>query len=76
MYAKERKLKWKKEAAGYYKTKCGEFWVTDNYTKGYGRAWNLFAKDCFEGCCINEIVDTYNTKWEAQAAAEYFVKYL
>jgi len=77
MYAAQRKLKlkWKKEAAGYYKTTCEEFWVVDNYTKEYGRAWNLFAKNCFNGNCINEIVDTYNTKSEAQAAADYFVKY-
>ena len=68
MYAEQRKLKWKKEAAGYYKTTCGEYWVTDNYTKEYGRAWNLYAKN--RHGFIDEIVDTFNTKWQAQDAAK------
>lgn len=68
MYAEERKLKWKKEAAGYYKTTCEEYWIADNYTTGYGRAWNLYAKN--RHGFVNEIVDTFNTKWQAQDAAE------
>jgi hypothetical protein len=78
MYAEERKLKWKKEAAGYYKTTCGEYWVANNYTIGYGRSWNLYAKDESVTLCgePDGVVDGFNTKWEAQERAEELAKYL
>ena len=73
MYAEERKLKWKKEAAGCYKTTCGTYWVTDNYTEAlyptpHGRAWNLYCKN--RHGFIDEIVDTFGAKRQAQDAAE------
>ena len=78
MYAEEKILKWKRHGIGCYHTRCGKFWVLDNETIGYGRAWNLYAKDEAVTLCgePDGVVDTFNTKWEAQERAEQLAEYL
>jgi len=67
-------LKWKKNSAGEYATKCGRFNLS-RQEEGYV-LWNLYCSD--SNMTLDEMswgaVDSFNTKWQAQEFATWLVE--